>query len=441
MWLVALLLASPAIAQVPRGWWVVGHRNAEPMFLDPAFVVGVARPQSSSIGYGLVVDERGVMYTTLAWNWIRRILFDPTAPISQAFTNEAPGALFATAFQWDYITLAVTRSRLWALDFTGQMGHVNKVVNNQPFVTLGSLLAMTGITGEFFGFCTDGRDLYFTNRTPSPAFECKVWAMDLQSTPLTARYLTTLGPSSMVATLVPGRDGTLLAMAFDALYRIDTRSGATTMLAPKPLDPDYNTLSPYQGRILVAYDPWTDVVAIGPDWFYDLTNIYSRAASGTAPFVPAFYFPFFMGLRKLTNSSEQPFEYFGKGCMNALGREPRMGWQGLPLQGQSFTLTLRDAEPNGFAILWVGSGDTQWPGHGPLPFDAGILGAPGCRLLASPDMSYLVVVDGTGHASTSIPVPQNSALYGFEVYAQTASTSGNNALGFAASDAVVIRLR
>jgi hypothetical protein len=38
-------------------------------------------------------------------------------------------------------------------------------------------------------------------------------------------------------------------------------------------------------------------------------------------------------------------------------------------------------------------------------------------------------------------VPVNSALHGFEVFAQTASTSGGNALGLSTSDAVVIRLR
>src|SRR5690606_38738396 len=50
---------------------------------------------------------------------------------------------------------------------------------------------------------------------------------------------------------------------------------------------------------------------------------------------------------------DQPFELFGHGCATTGGAEPRLRWRGLPLAGQSFSLTLRAAEPNvpAFALL------------------------------------------------------------------------------------------
>lgn len=118
-----------------------------------------------------------------------------------------------------------------------------------------------------------------------------------------------------------------------------------------------------------------------------------------------------------------------------------MGWQGLPRQGQMFTLKLRDAEPNGLAAFWVGMSDSFWPGVGALPFEASGFGAPGCHVHASSDFSLFTFADSQGNASMPMSVPVNPALRGFEVFAQTVSTSGGNALGFAASEAVAIRLR
>jgi hypothetical protein len=78
---------------------------------------------------------------------------------------------------------------------------------------------------------------------------------------------------------------------------------------------------------------------------------------------------------------------------------------------------------------------------GSLPFDAAQVGAPGCRLWVSADVPFAAAVDGNGRASIAQGVPVNPSLAGFELFAQTASSSTANALGSAASDAVVIRLR
>jgi hypothetical protein len=110
------------------------------------------------------------------------------------------------------------------------------------------------------------------------------------------------------------------------------------------------------------------------------------------------------------------------------------------MQGQSFRINLRHAEPNGLSFFWLGLSDTNWLGLG-LPFTASGLGAPGCSVLASADVPYPVTTDGNGKASVTVAVPFAPSLAGMQVFAQNASTSGANALGFASSDAVVIRVR
>ena len=427
-------------AQVPEGSWVLSASHAEVQVFSPTFQALDFTGQSPSV---ITVDEDGFIYI-LRQNWYRfyRARWDGTASVGNRILIEQPGSTPALpVVVGGYMEICATRDRLWGIDVIGgACGSLSKTVNGQTMSFVGNVYASNPLGAvDITGACTDGRELFFaTSGQTQPA---QIWALDLRSGTATARLVTTFPASPIYIVLITmGSDGSLLAMGYDALYRVETRSGTRTWIAAKPADPDFSPSSGY-GRILVAYDPWTDVVAIGPAWQVDTTNIYSRTVSGTAPFAPAYYFPFFSGLRRLVNGSEQPFEYFGKGCLNALGKEPRMGWQGLPLQGQSFTLKLRDAEPNGFAIFWVGGSDTFWPGFGALPFDASPLGAPGCRIHASSDLSYFVAVNASGEASQSIPVPQNSALHGFEVYAQTASTSGGNVLGLAASDAVVIRLR
>lgn len=143
----------------------------------------------------------------------------------------------------------------------------------------------------------------------------------------------------------------------------------------------------------------------------------------------------------IATTAPQPFELLGIGCLNGLGKEPRLGWQGLPLQGQTFRLTLRDAEPNGLAAFWVGSSDTFAPGVGTLPWDAASLGAPGCYLYASCDFSLVTFVDLHGSASVSLPVPVNTALHGIDAFSQSVSSASNNQLGFASSGAMLLRLR
>ncbi len=436
---VIALACAPGGCQVPRGSWVSSTRQTEIIVQDQSWV---SFDFSGMVGTVVTADEAGLIYLLRHGPPSRyhRARYDPTVP-SNRIAVELPGSMpFANGY------IAATRSKLWVLGLNGDVGHVSKAINGAAFTAVGNVFAQNALgSGVVSSVFVDGRDLFFTTGTALTRFStdpARLWALDTTGNGAVARLVTTFAlPAPNLVQVTRGRDGNLVVMGYDGLYEVDPRNGAQALRAWKPLDPDFGTQVSPAGQIVVAYDPWTDVVAVGPAWHVDITNIYSLRLSGSGPFTPAYYFPFFSGLGSLANASESPFEYLGKGCLNGLGREPRMGWRGLPRQGQSFTLELRAAEPNGLAIFWLGVSDTQWPGLGPLPFDAGILGAPGCRLYASNEASYLVPVDGVGEARLAIPVPLNPAVYGFEVYAQTASTSGGNVLGFAASDALVIRLR
>ena len=117
-----------------------------------------------------------------------------------------------------------------------------------------------------------------------------------------------------------------------------------------------------------------------------------------------------------------------------------MGWTGMPLQGQSFDLTLRDADSNpGIALLVLGLSDTVGP-FGALPTDLGFIGAPGCSEFVSLDVSLLVLLQ-SGAGSSTVSVPVNPTLTGYRFHAQWATGSAANSLGLVFSDAVSIQVR
>lgn len=101
-----------------------------------------------------------------------------------------------------------------------------------------------------------------------------------------------------------------------------------------------------------------------------------------------------------------------------------------------FALTLSGAPASSAAVAWVGASDAQWGGL-PLPLDLGLLGAPGCALLASVEASFAQLTSGAGEATQAVPLPANPALVGVSAYAQWAVFApGANALGMVFSDAL-----
>lgn len=137
---------------------------------------------------------------------------------------------------------------------------------------------------------------------------------------------------------------------------------------------------------------------------------------------------------------EEPVLVYGRGCANATGSDPRMAWEGLPERGGAMSLTVLRTEPASLVLFWLGLSRTRW-GSNTLPLDAGFLGAPGCNLLASPEVCQVAISDAIGRADLGLTLPNDPVLAGLRLYAQTGSASGANPFGLAASDALELRCR
>lgn len=447
--LLAVALARGLWAQLPAGGWLTGNEGYYVTYFSEAFVPQ-ATPNAwgawATAGGGIAVDgDRMVYVTDSPWS-VYRISYDPQLTPGARLVVEAPGSSFPYPAYGVLPQIVAARDRLWFVEATGVLRSVGKSVIGQIPVRHGNSIWVpnTNVLGTVQSLCTDGRLLFFSTGlfdglSGSPSVpQNDIWSVDLRAPTIARRHVAAI-PGDSWTQLCMGLDGDVLAMRMDGLRRIVPETGSVTFVCGAPNHVHFS--GSVSGKIFMAYDPWQDKVAVGAGWLPNTTHIQWKDLTGNGAWSMAYYFPFFATLRKFTCASEPPFQLFGVGCVNAIGKEPRMGWRGLPRQGQTFTLKLRDAEPNGLAAFWVGMSDSFWPGIGALPFEASNFGAPGCRMYASSEFSLFTFADSQGNASMPMSVPMNPALHGFEVFAQTVSTSGANALGFAASEAVAIRLR
>jgi hypothetical protein len=81
-----------------------------------------------------------------------------------------------------------------------------------------------------------------------------------------------------------------------------------------------------------------------------------------------------------------------------------------------------------------GNSDSVWQTL-PLPFPLAALGAPGCDLLVSVDVTAVTMTDGNGTAVVPVSVPNDPALLDAEFFEQFAVLDlAANSLGFAFSN-------
>lgn len=330
--------------------------------------------------------------------------------------------------------MEVAGNEMWSvLWYTGEV-HSWPTRGATQRVLRGDLGASLGATGWSWGAATDGREVFF-------GIGDSIYAVDTQATTFTARIV-----ASQVMPYVTGLDyglaigppRKLLVGRIDSILEVDIDTGSMSTAVSMA-----QVAFSIPSRIaFVAYNPWTEEVA-----YHNDEVIYSvwcgplRGATSTG------WTTVFTGIHpqqwfhSLNTTAEIPFQYIGRGCLTAAGREPRMLWSGVPLQGSGFSLSVRNAEPNGVAILWLGTSETHWPGVGALPLDLGFVGAPGCTAYASAEFSLLAPTDGAGLANFPMAVPVNAVLHGMPFFVQTASLSTGNALGLVTSDAVAGRIR
>ncbi|MEC8651424.1 MAG: PKD domain-containing protein [Planctomycetota bacterium] len=127
---------------------------------------------------------------------------------------------------------------------------------------------------------------------------------------------------------------------------------------------------------------------------------------------------------------------FASGCVNSAGSVPSLSVTSLPQLGGSLDLELDAQLPApSIALMIIGVSKDTFNGL-PLPLDLAILGAPGCNLATSTEVtSTLTTLPGTP-APFSVSVPNNSALTCFQFYQQAAVLDGAaNAFGFVLSNA------
>lgn len=108
-----------------------------------------------------------------------------------------------------------------------------------------------------------------------------------------------------------------------------------------------------------------------------------------------------------------------------------------PQIGNQFPVLLSQARPSSAAALLLGLSDATWNGLS-LPFDLGLLGAPGCPLLASGESIQIVPTSAAGTASFTYDIPNNIYILGARVYNQylVVDPLANN-LGLVVSNAAV----
>lgn len=124
---------------------------------------------------------------------------------------------------------------------------------------------------------------------------------------------------------------------------------------------------------------------------------------------------------------------FGAGC------GPTAGWYWEPIVGQSYyELHLSGGLSSAPALLLLGVSQSLWKGL-PLPFDLGLVGAPGCALLTGPVVTFGATTDAHGAALLHLAIPPSADLAGATFYVQWAAPApGANPLGLLFSEGIQV---
>lgn len=108
-----------------------------------------------------------------------------------------------------------------------------------------------------------------------------------------------------------------------------------------------------------------------------------------------------------------------------------------PQIGNQFPVTVSQARPNSAALLLFGVSNRTW-GSLSLPFDLGVIGAPGCPVLASGELALSVATRTDGRGTITLDIPNNIYMLGGRFYNQYLVVDPPaNALGLAVSNAAV----
>ncbi|MFO1077321.1 MAG: hypothetical protein U1E73_06295 [Planctomycetota bacterium] len=326
--------------------------------------------------------------------------------------------------------LTLRRDQIWFVTDAGNVGWIPKTGGAATIVLN---LATFGVNGLGQSITTNGREIFVgTSHSASNPDPANVWSFDAESASPSLVPLAFLAGSAFAMDLA--RDGQVLVGRISGrLYLVD------------PLIPNQTAVwlnstaaAPQGNSNGTAINPWSNIVGNVPGYgasarsfaFYDVASASWPVTLTLDTAIPS----------GVASCHEEPFFLYGHGCPGSNGLEPRIGWRGMPIQGQSYDITLRDGDPQpGIAFLVIGVSDAAGP-FGPLPFDLGVLGATGCSEFSSVEASVLALLQN-GAGTYTLNVPVTPAAVGAHFFAQWAVGSQANTFGFVVSDAVAIRLR
>ncbi|MBK8100063.1 MAG: hypothetical protein IPK26_23415 [Planctomycetes bacterium] len=415
------LLASGSKSQIPTEGWVAGGMTHVLAFAPDGRQIGSELGQGGA--FSLATDGDGVVYA--CDGAIASIQYDRVSG-TFGLRSYLPYLPFRGRF------IASSRDRIWQIGLAGEIGYVHTHPLRQPVTLHPGMLATLGLSGRVTGFATDGREVFFAVDVV-PGNAAHVWSVEFDAGQPTFRALFAVpapatprrGPS-----LALGANHDLVILDEWTMTIVDIETGGVIAVDSAPSDTAF-----LGGNGSAVVDPWTGEFAAAP--FTGSLRLWRRIPGGTWQMVA-----FGGGVIQaaLAAAAPRPFEIYGRGCHAAAGLEPRLGWAGLPRQGQAFDLTIRQLEQGALSVCWVGVSDSSWAGM-TLPYEGSSLGAPGCRLLASIDAPFFGLADANGRYRTHVAVPVDPALSGLRVFSQGACMSGVNAFGFAFSDALTVLVR
>ncbi|MFN3240013.1 MAG: PKD domain-containing protein [Planctomycetota bacterium] len=124
------------------------------------------------------------------------------------------------------------------------------------------------------------------------------------------------------------------------------------------------------------------------------------------------------------------------GCANSAGVVPSLAMASLPQLGGNYEVDL-DAGLGVAAASIIVLGESKDLFNAlPLPFDLGVIGAPGCNLAVSADATSLLIANAGPGNLYSLPIPNDPLLICAKFYAQAAVLDiPANTLGFVLSNA------
>lgn len=136
--------------------------------------------------------------------------------------------------------------------------------------------------------------------------------------------------------------------------------------------------------------------------------------------------------------SPATYTTFGVGCAGWAGMPWLTAGNSRPVLGQTLQVSLYNLPPDHATLVGLGWSHAAWQGAA-LPLDLGVLGAPGCALRISPDVT-VPVFNWTGYANWSLPIPNQPALTGLTFFQQAAAIDHSNALGLVFTNAAAARI-